>query len=390
MKSYLVDSLQLNILILSLGGVQGIFLFFLLYKKKKALPGYLFLAAYFVIMILQIVMKLAGKFWLMDTMRPLYGLSYYLPFLYGPLIWLFIKSSTTKGSMNKNDWIHFLPFILSMLCFFPGSSAVLPAFVLTVFETRWIMSLQLISLLLYHLKAYYLIDKSEKPSFPTWALSYKNRLNWMKQFVLLSLVVCSVLSIVICFMYYSFPRMQFLRFGFSGLTIFIYWVSCKAWMEPELFTVVHGHGIQSNKIIPDYSMHPVKKYSNSGLSREGLQRIICSLKDKLSKDKCYLDPELSIDGLSASLGCSRYHLSQAMNDELGLSFYDCINQYRIEEAKNLLNDPDRSSYKISSLAYDAGFNSISTFNEVFKKSTGLTPSQFRKQQEEDLLRKQRL
>jgi len=79
-----------------------------------------------------------------------------------------------------------------------------------------------------------------------------------------------------------------------------------------------------------------------------------------------------------------------MNDELGLSFYDCINQYRIEEAKNLLNDPDRSSYKISSLAYDAGFNSISTFNEVFKKSTGLTPSQFRKQQEEDLLRKQRL
>src|SRR5215467_833779 len=114
MKTFLVDSLQLNILILSLGGIQGLFLFILLNKKKNTLPGWLFLASYLGVMVLQIVLKLASKFWLMDTMRPLYGMSYYLPFLYGPLIWLFVKQSTTKVPISNNSWLHFLPFILSM------------------------------------------------------------------------------------------------------------------------------------------------------------------------------------------------------------------------------------------------------------------------------------
>jgi len=63
---------------------------------------------------------------------------------------------------------------------------------------------------------------------------------------------------------------------------------------------------------------------------------------------------------------------------LDKSFYDYINHYRVEEARQLLIDPGKAGYKISSIAYDAGFNSVSTFNEVFRKFTGLTPSQFRK------------
>ncbi len=191
-------------------------------------------------------------------------------------------------------------------------------------------------------------------------------------------------------MYYNYPRMQYLRFAFSALTIFIYWASYKAWSQPELLSVILGGGGQQNKITSGHAIHPVKKYSNSGLHKDDMQKIILALKNKLQSDKCYLNPELTIDELAANLDCSRHHLSQAMNDVLGQSFYDCINHYRVEEAKILLSDPERASYKIASLAFDAGFNSISTFNDVFKKSTGLTPSQFRKQREENDLRKQRV
>ena len=98
----------------------------------------------------------------------------------------------------------------------------------------------------------------------------------------------------------------------------------------------------------------------------------------MQHDKLYLEPELTIDALAATIVCSRHHLSQALNEKLGKSFYDCVNHYRVEEAKLLLADDGRAAHKITSIAYDAGFNSISTFNDVFKKNTGVTPSQYRK------------
>ncbi|MEI9909368.1 MAG: helix-turn-helix domain-containing protein [Bacteroidota bacterium] len=60
-----------------------------------------------------------------------------------------------------------------------------------------------------------------------------------------------------------------------------------------------------------------------------------------------------------------------------------MNHYRVEEAKQLLLEPANGGFKIASIAYDAGFNSLSTFNDVFKKLTGLTPTQFKKQVQEE-------
>jgi AraC-like DNA-binding protein len=67
-----------------------------------------------------------------------------------------------------------------------------------------------------------------------------------------------------------------------------------------------------------------------------------------------------------------------LNDTIGLSFYEYVNCYRVSEAKALLSDASRKDHKIASIAYDAGFNSLSSFNDVFKKMTGQTPSQYRK------------
>ena len=55
-----------------------------------------------------------------------------------------------------------------------------------------------------------------------------------------------------------------------------------------------------------------------------------------------------------------------------------INEYRLEEVKKSLEDPKHQNYTVLAIAYDAGFNSKSTFNDYFKKSTGMTPSQYKK------------
>jgi AraC-like DNA-binding protein len=377
-----MTTVNVNILILCLGAIQGVFLFLLLFKKRHLLPGYAFLAAYFGVLLLQIVMKLASKLWLMQTTGALYSFSYQLPFLYGPLIYLFVCKVTGQKEADKKDVLHFIPAIAVVALYLLGNPKYnVPLLLVPLFHTKWSMFLQLISLAAYHTIAFYYLKKYSGKLSATINSSAKYRINWLRQFIIASSIVCSVIAVVICLMYYNFPRGQNIRFGFAALTVFIYWISYKVWSQPELFAVIRGYSneIADRSIAPKLTIHlPVKKYSNSGLGADDMKRIITALENKMQRDKSYLDTELTIDVLAESIACTRHHLSQAINEQLNKSFYDYINHYRVEEAKHFLIDPSKDNHKIASIAYDAGFNSISTFNDVFKKVTGSTPSQYRK------------
>jgi AraC-like DNA-binding protein len=388
-----LTSTQFNILLLALGAFQGAFLILLLYRKRRTLPGYSFLAAYLVVMLFQILMKLAGKIWLMNTIRPFYAFSYYLPLLYGPLIWFFIKHWTSDPRFRKRNAVHFLPVLFAMVVVSLNSlSFPVPFFLYPFMHPDFSMYLQLISILVYHVLAWTELRKHKANLYPPLSAITNLGISWLRQFILISLFICSSIAILICLMYHHYPYWQSMRFGFVGLTVFIYWVSYCAWNQPEIFSVITGGmGHPEAKSQYRFSIHSVvRKYSNSGLHKKDLQQIISKLENKLQEEKAFLDPELSIDTLASSISSTRHHLSQAMNECLGKSFYDCINSYRVEEARQLLSDPQKDIEKISSIGFDAGFNSVSTFNEVFKKFTGCSPSQYRKQREENVSRKQRV
>ena len=91
----------------------------------------------------------------------------------------------------------------------------------------------------------------------------------------------------------------------------------------------------------------------------------------------YLDVDLSIHDVSDELEIPRHYLTQVINGMLGKNFYTFINEYRIEEVKKLLTDEAYSKFTLTSIAFEAGFNSKSSFNSVFKTATGMTPSQFK-------------
>ena len=134
----------------------------------------------------------------------------------------------------------------------------------------------------------------------------------------------------------------------------------------------------SNAPVPAFFVHkPKKKYANSTLKEDEASRIMAHLQILTQDRKIFIDQTISIERLSVLLNTSRHILSQVINEKMGQSFYDYINSYRIEEAKSLLKEPERQNHKIAFIAYEAGFNSLSTFNDVFKKMTGLTPSQYR-------------
>jgi YesN/AraC family two-component response regulator len=96
----------------------------------------------------------------------------------------------------------------------------------------------------------------------------------------------------------------------------------------------------------------------------------------MQESKPYLRNELTLQELAKKLKIPRHYLSQIINDRLNQNFYTFINEYRVNEAKSLLLDPRFRHYSILAVALDSGFNSKATFNAVFKKQCGMTPSEF--------------
>ena len=109
-----------------------------------------------------------------------------------------------------------------------------------------------------------------------------------------------------------------------------------------------------------------------------LQACFKELETLLTLEKLYTDTALTLPRLASRLAVTPNLLSEAINKISGCSFPDYINKYRVDEAQCLLGKRDYDHQKISTIATETGFNSMSVFNSAFKKFTSMTPSEFRK------------
>lgn len=124
--------------------------------------------------------------------------------------------------------------------------------------------------------------------------------------------------------------------------------------------------------------HEGQKYSTSPLTPLQRSRIKKRLLDLFEQDKPYLDLDLRIKDVSSVLDTNKTYLSQVINDEFGLNFYNFVNMYRVKEVKLLMKQ--NKAETISSIAKRAGFKSISSFNSAFKLFAGVSPATYRRNQ----------
>jgi AraC-like DNA-binding protein len=120
------------------------------------------------------------------------------------------------------------------------------------------------------------------------------------------------------------------------------------------------------------------KYAKSGLSAELLSVYKNRLEMIMLDEQVYLRPELTLPRLADAVGCSVNHLSQVINAGFNMSFFDYLNQHRIQHAKALLGNLDDQNAAILNVAFTVGFNSNSAFYAAFKKCVGQTPAQYRR------------
>ena len=119
----------------------------------------------------------------------------------------------------------------------------------------------------------------------------------------------------------------------------------------------------------------IKKYAGSGLTAQQ-KKVLGRKLEKLMKEKYYLNEKLTIDGLAEKLETNSKYLSQLINESQQKNFYTYINTLRVTEAQRLLNERQHQKYSIQGIALMAGFSSKSSFNEAFRRITGMTPSEY--------------
>lgn len=370
-------SMDLNIYnSLFLAGIVQGFIFVgvvLLSTKYKSRSSYFLTALIFALSLgnLNYFLSDAG----IITVDQLY-LYLYLPLAsaIAPLLYLYVRTFLYPAKpVTRGEKLLFLPFLIFLLLTLifrigklmgverPGFDTFF-GYILTlheIFSITYTFSILLI--LLITIRRY---DVQQQNYGPT---TVKARLNWLK----VTLTLLFILTFIWGFLAYKniFVPEVFTSFYllWLGISVLIYWLG---------HVGIYQFGIlEERKKIRAHSVKNKKTKPSGALRNEH----IVALEKLLQEDKIYLDPGLTLETVAKRLNLSTSHLSRVLNAELQTNFNEYLNSFRINEAKNYLRNPDFSKYTIVAIGLEAGFNSKSAFFNVFKKTTGQTPSEYKKE-----------
>lgn len=125
---------------------------------------------------------------------------------------------------------------------------------------------------------------------------------------------------------------------------------------------------------------PVVKTGAGDDNSDGMPEVFLAIKERLDecmgKDKLYLNPKLTLVDVAAAVGTNRTYLSDYLNNMLGTTFYEYINEFRVREACMIIDEARAERRTLQEIADMSGFNSMSTFNRSFVRIVGMNPSQY--------------
>jgi len=362
-----------------LGMVQGLFLsiFFLSKESRKIqtnlLHGFLLIAICGCL--LEILLMYTGyivhAFYLVDFSES-------LSLLIGPLTYLMVIS-LIRGSISKRDYFHFFPAVL--YTFYLGLFLAMPE---DAKYNAWVSS--------YH------------PELPKRIFDYPYNSDPLSirmiitQMTIFSILIYGVLSLIETFK--AFKRrgesllrpktltLRVLRWHVfllisSAFTILTVKLSNPRDTGDHIFAtyialtiyMTSFFAIKSSGFFRPALLNEQQKYKTSSLTTEQSRLTLVKLSEVMTNEKPFLRSSFSLPDLAEKLSISVHQLSQVINEGLGRTFFELVAHYRVEEAKKLLKE--QPNVKVEEIAEKVGYNSKSSFNTVFKKLTGKTPSEFR-------------
>lgn len=368
-----------------------------------------------------------------------------IPLTFGPFLYLYTKFLTNEENFFKpKHYLHFLPFLLLTIIYFAFFNDIVSfteeqylkqdnmLWVRIIYAMSYFTSILVYTLLTFISLRRYRREIKNTLSYDT----VKTRLYWLNY-----LAILFALTFFVYFLCGFTNAVMFQKVydgnlvSSVGLTILAFSVSFFGLRQPALFKdavlkedfltntiqsnyvdmIIDNVGkgtiskeehlehpntnqepsdklvdkevlseVQNNPIEPDVCVEASKseeKYKKSSLKDSEVKKIIESLEKYMHEERPYLNPELTILDLSNKLNISKHHLTQVLNINLGKNFFTYVNEYRIEAIKKKIEDPKFNHLTLLAIAFECGFNSKSSFNNIFKQYTGHTPSEYKKQLE---------
>jgi AraC-like DNA-binding protein len=293
-------------------------------------------------------------------------------FIIAPALYLSVLHFTSPDkSLKAKEYLHFIPFLLFFIYMVPvvfvKEYHVSGSFIHSSLFPGLMALFAKMQPLVYWGLAWYKLNQHQKNIRLINSATGEVNLNWLRYlllgiaFMLIIWVVGFVLKTMWMPLYSSAAYL-------AGVLVIGYFMLA----QKEVYPFEQTELEEIAQVIRQENTKPVKQR----FSEEQSVRLKNHLTQLMTAEKVYLNNELSLPELAKEIAISTHDLSYLLNECFGASFFQFVNTYRVEEAKQLMLSEKYKHLNILGIAYNAGFNSKTTFNTAFKKHTGLSPSQF--------------
>ena len=357
--------------IIFLGLAQGAFLSMLFLSKKGLTHKIL---GVFLLLLALLVLDMYAGYTLLSLDYPhLIDISQPLGFILGPILYAHYYNSIHQ-KLPKKLWWHSVPFLIFLLnqvfyfiqnadfkynSFIRARELILPLreaeafFYVDPLGVREYTGLPVVISLAFYFFLILKLLQSDSKGTPTSAT-----LTWLKRTAVVYAIYLAyaVLELLIL----NSPNFEYITALY--LTGIIYFMG---------FEAIRNSHLVSHKLKD-------KKYEHSSLPPELKATIKARLIRHMREDKPFLDNLFSINLLASNITASPNHVSQVLNQDFGKNYHEFVADYRIEAATAFLTDPTYQDKNIEEISVMVGYNSKAAFNKAFKRITGKTPFQYKK------------
>lgn len=350
---------------------------FLLSVKTKNKVGNRLMALYFIIFAIHISVFFYANY--IEIPIVLDRLRDQIAFFASPLLYLYVLSCIYSDfKLKPKHLLHFVPFAIELLMYFPNFYLASHNQQIQFYENYYSYPEVKASLvygilvaLFYLVLIFIELRRYRKLLLESYSSTKNYNYKWLFQLAVISLVLLLFSSIKSIYKLFDSDdaTLDVMRIITTLLLLgFLCWIVLKSMLQPELF-----RGIDTKHQLVQNMLENDEEEGEDEISEQ-----ISNLKKYMDKEEPFLNSSLTIHNLANQMNIPYRDLSVLINHHLKQHFFDFVNGYRIEKAKTILKNPSNQKLTVLEVLYDVGFNSKSSFNTEFKKQTGLTPTQFRK------------
>lgn len=359
------------------GAIFAALLFWRARRKKS--PADFWLAALLVCFCSSLISPFIGFANVYDANQWLTYFPFALAYSYGVAVYFYVLSLTnSERKFRRKDLLLFIPsaiYIVFRLALFAQSLEFkdwfneryyVPFFAPFLFVTEFVWNVTFLALSLKHYKKYRAwLDEN-------YSDIERIKFDWLGNFLYVFTFVF-VLGGIFDFTDSFIFNLSYVQYFYFQLVLALvtYYLAIAGYLRSERTKLNFAPNAEtSTNEMPEIS------HAKTPVADAELERLKANLRNLMNAEKPHLEPQLTLRDLSKRAGINQTVLSHVINQGFGRNFNDFVNEYRVGEIKEKLQNGTAKNLNLLGVAFECGFNSKATFNRAFKKIAGVSPKEF--------------